>query len=332
VVLYSASDREYATPILDAFDRNHPGTEVVRQFDVEASKTLGLVTRIEREKERPRCDVFWNNEIIHTIRLQQQGLLATHRWKVPDNWPKSFKSQDGTWIGFAARARVLIINKEKLTDRTQWPTSVLDLADAKWHHRCGLAYPVYGTTATHLAILTTHADKIPCHVSEWSQAKDNASVLDWSKWSTALVSNAVVLAGNKQVAVAVASGELDWGLTDTDDAIVEKDSGRPVEIVFPDQNEGGFGTLFIPNTVAVLSKAPHPTAASVLADYLVSEKTEARLTMGNSAQFPIWPDAKQRSRLEESETKIRWSDVNFELAASQWSKIMEELKEKFDAK
>ena len=63
VVLYTSADREYAVPILDAFDRNNPGVEVARQFDVEASKTLGLVTRIEQEQARTRCDVFWNNEI-----------------------------------------------------------------------------------------------------------------------------------------------------------------------------------------------------------------------------------------------------------------------------
>ncbi|MCU0708924.1 MAG: iron transporter, partial [Pirellula sp.] len=75
VVLYCAADREYASPILDAYERDGKGTEVVRQFDVEASKTLGLVTRIEQESANPKCDVFWNNEILHTIRLQQQGLL-----------------------------------------------------------------------------------------------------------------------------------------------------------------------------------------------------------------------------------------------------------------
>ena len=139
VVLYSASDREYATPILDAYDRNTPGTEIARQFDVEASKTLGLVTRIEQERERPRCDVFWNNEIIHTIRLQKQGLLVSRRWNVPDSWPKRLRAQDGTWIGYAARARVLLINKVKLPDSSTWPTSVLELADIKWHHRCGMA-------------------------------------------------------------------------------------------------------------------------------------------------------------------------------------------------
>jgi len=319
VVLYSASDREFATPILDAFERAHAGIEIARQFDVEASKTLGLVTRIEREKERPRCDVFWNNELLHTIRLQKQGLLASRRWKVPDTWPKALKAKDGSWIGFAARARVLLINKDKLPDPASWPKSVLELAEEKWHQRCGLAYPVYGTTATHMAVLASHAEKIP----------SDATSLDWRKWTNGWIDHAIVLAGNKQVALAVASGELAWGLTDTDDAIVEKESGNPVEIVFPDQGVSSFGTVFIPNTICVLRNAPNPNAAALLADYLVSEKAEARLTMGNSAQFPVWPGAKTQSRLSGA-VDAKWADVDFDKAAGSWAEVIEDLKQRLD--
>ncbi len=329
VVLYSASDREYVTPILDAFERSNPGTEIARQFDVEASKTLGLVTRIQKEKERPRCDVFWNNEIIHTIRLQKQGLLAIRRWKVPDNWPKGFKANDGTWIGFAARARVLIINKTKLPDPATWPKSVLELAEPKWHHRCGLANPIYGTTATHMAVLASHEKRIRSEENRNAAYFNQERTLDWNRWSDAWIENAVVLAGNKQVALAVSSGELDWGLTDTDDAVVEMEAGNPIEIVFPDQAAMGFGTLFIPNTICVLQKAPNPAAASLLADYLVSEKVESRLTIGNSAQFPVWPDAKIKSRLTEAQ-ESRWAQVDFEKAAERWEEVLKDLTQRLE--
>ena len=329
VVLYSASDREFVAPILDAFERTNSGTEIARQFDVEASKTLGLVTRIEREKERPRCDVFWNNEIIHTIRLQKQGLLASRRWKVPDTWPKGLKAKDGTWIAFAARARVLLVNKDKLPDPANWPKSVLELADKKWHQRCGLAYPIYGTTATHMAVMASHSDKVVADSEARGDYLKSDRSLDWIRWSDSWITHSVVLAGNKQVAMAVSSGELDWGLTDTDDAIIEKEAGHPVEIVFPDQEKDGFGTLFIPNTISVLAKAPNPTAAALLADYLVSERTESRLAMGNSGQFPVWPEAKIKSRLS-GEKELTWAEVDFEKAAESWTATMEGLKKRID--
>lgn len=309
VVIYCSSDREYSKPILDSFGRHTVGTEVTPQFDVESSKTLGLVTRIEQEKDRPRCDVFWNNEIMHTIRLQKQGLLQSRQWKIPDDWPKEYRAKDGSWIGFAARARVLLINKSKMADSSAWPQSVMDLSNARWKNRCGMAYPVYGTTATHMAVLATYSK-------------------NWEEWIEIVSANAVILAGNKQVALAVSRGELDWGLTDTDDAIIELESGQPVEVLFPDQMEGGFGTLFIPNAVAVLRGAPHPTAASALADFLVSEKIEARLAMGNGAQFPVWPNSSEQPRLLKDK-KIRWATVDFEKASENWKNTLEKLQQYF---
>jgi iron(III) transport system substrate-binding protein len=330
VVVYCASDREYATPILDGFERNTSGTQIVRQFDVESSKTLGLVTRIEQEKTRPRCDVFWNNEILHTIRLQKQGLLASRRWKVPDDWPKGCRSSDGTWVGFAARARVLLVNRDKLPKQEEWPKSVLELANAGWKHRCGMANPVYGTTATHMTVLATS----PQDVQAINASQGNGSVhpvvqgpgsWNWENWLTSVASNAVVLAGNKQVAIAVSRGELDWGLTDTDDAVVEIESGHPVAIVFPDQFAGGFGTLLIPNTVAIVKDGPNPVAANALADYLITERVEGRLTMGNSAQFPLWPNASEQPRLLKDRS-VRWANVDFEKTAESWPKTLDRIR------
>ena len=52
------------------------------------------------------------------------------------------------WYGFAARARVLIVNKNQ-----RHPKSIRDLTDPQWHDRCGVAKPLFGTTATHAACL-----------------------------------------------------------------------------------------------------------------------------------------------------------------------------------
>ncbi len=49
---------------------------VLSKFDVESTKTVGLVEAIIAERERPRCDLFWNNEILNTVRLEKLGLLG----------------------------------------------------------------------------------------------------------------------------------------------------------------------------------------------------------------------------------------------------------------
>ena len=36
---------------------------------------MGLTNLIITEAEQPRCDLFWNNEILNTLRLKEKGLL-----------------------------------------------------------------------------------------------------------------------------------------------------------------------------------------------------------------------------------------------------------------
>ena len=61
----------------------------------------------------------------------------------------------------------------------------------------------------------------------------------------------------------------------------------PVAIVYPDQGDGQLGTLFIPNTLALIKDSPNPEAAEKLLDYLLSSDVERRLADGPSAQIPL---------------------------------------------
>lgn len=305
VVVYSAADREYSQPILDSFERKAAGIEVVKQFDVESTKTVGLANRISSESNQPRCDVFWNNEIMHTLALEKKGLLKKISWDIPMGWPSEMRSSQGNWVGIGARARILIVNTKLLTDPSQYPKSVMDLADPQWQKRCGLARPLFGTTATHFTVLKVKLGEKPSH-----------------EFFEKVSQNAVVLSGNKQVATQVAAGQLAWGLTDTDDALVEIDAGMPVAIVFPDQQPGQPGTLRIPNTIAVIKDCQHPVAAEKLANFLVSEDTEGRLAMGVSGQFPVRPEHPQQSRAQQDPSgkrvAVRWMDADFSAAADLW--------------
>ena len=67
-------------------------------------------------------------------------------------YPEAFRDKDGMWFGFAARARVIIVNRE-LVPQERLPTSIRDLADPSWKAQVGIAKPLFGTTATHAACL-----------------------------------------------------------------------------------------------------------------------------------------------------------------------------------
>lgn len=76
VIVYVSHDRVLSEPVLRKFE-DLTGIHARPVYDVEANKTVGLTNRLIAERDAPRADVFWNNEVVQTIRLQSRGVLAT---------------------------------------------------------------------------------------------------------------------------------------------------------------------------------------------------------------------------------------------------------------
>lgn len=310
VVVYTALDKEFSAPVLETFS-NETGVEALPKYDAESTKTVGLTQEIMTEARRPRCDVFWNNEILNTLRLERQGLVEMYQSPAAEGYPEQWRSPQGDWHGFAARARIILVNTD-LVSADQRPTSINDLKDPRWKGRTGIAKPLFGTTATHAA----------CLFASLGEEAARQFFLD-------LKANEVqILAGNKQVAQAVSQGQIAFGLTDTDDAIVEIEAGRPVAIIYPDQGADQMGTLFIPNTLAIIKGCPHPEEARRLVDYLLGPQVEARLAEGPSAQIPLNPAVETKVRIETPRT-VKPMQVDFDAAADQWDQAREFIRDQF---
>ena len=310
MVVYAALDREFSEPILNRYEEAS-GVTVLTSFDIESTKSVGLTSQIMLERDRPRCDLFWNNEILNTLRLEEQGLLEVYRSPEAENYPQQFVSSEGHWHGFAARVRVLIVNTD-LVSPEEMPRSIHDLVDPEWRDKVAIAKPLAGTTATHAA----------CLYAAWGET-------DADEFFSQLKQNSKVLSGNKQVAHAVGRGEFAFGLTDTDDAFIEKQiNGQPVEIVFPDQGDAQMGALFIPNTLAIVKGGPNTEQAKKLVDYLLQSATEERLAQADSAQFPLHEDASVTSPAAPS-GKLKKMDVDFHAALKTWDVAMERMTELF---
>lgn len=307
VVAYAALDKEFSEPLLEEFGKQ-TGIKVLGKYDIESNKTVGLANEIITNASRPRGDLFWNNEILHTIRLEKLGLLETYRSPLAEKYPQQFVSKEGRWHGFAARARVLIINRQLLPDQSAWPASIAELADPRWRGKCGMARPLFGTTATQAAVL-------------FAQLGDQAAT-DFFKQ---VAGNAVIESGNKQVAQHVAEGRYAWGVTDTDDAVIEIEAGKNVALVFPDQATQG--TLLIPNTLAIIKGGPNTESARKLVDWLLRSETEVQLAKGASAQIPLNREVTERSRVAPEDLKVM--EVDFVAAAEKWETAQRVLVEIF---
>lgn len=270
LVIYCAHDSIYAESILRDFTRQ-TGIPVAARYDTEATKSLGLTELLVREKAAPRCDVFWNNELLGTLDLQEKGILAPYRGPGWQRIPANFKDADGHWTGFAARLRVEISNADE--------TAPFDLA------RFAIAKPLYGTTLTHYSVL-------------W-QRRGREKTIAWHRdWRARGVRE---LKGNAAVKDAVADGACDAGFTDTDDFFLAKDAGKPVAMR-PVQLDDG-ATICIPNTVAIIRGTPREADARRLVDFLLSAATELALARAKSRQIPLGPVAEDQVPAEVRELR-----------------------------
>lgn len=310
VIVYTALDRQFSEPILADFTKK-TGITAQAVYDTESTKTVGLTNRIIAEGDRPRCDVFWNNEILNTLRLKQKGLLQPCKPEQAKHYPAGFRDDEGYWYGFAARARVLIVNTD-LVPADEHPDSVRALADPQWESRCGMAKPLFGTTASHVACLYEKLGVGPAEELLMSFKQNDVQIL----------------AGNKTCAVMVGGGTLAFGMTDTDDAIIELEEGKPVVIVFPDSGPDEMGTLLLPNTLALIKGCPHPKAGEALINYLLSPEVEAHLAEGPSAQIPLHAETPVDSRVVNLD-EIRVMEVDFEAAAAQFEQAADFIADQF---
>ena len=271
VVVYVSHDQDYAQPILEAFEKD-TGIKVKAVFDTEASKTVGLTNRLIAEKNNPQADLFWNNEVVRTIQLKKEGILDVYRPRNYEKLNSLYKDSEGYWTGFAARARVLIVNTD-LLDKTNRPGSLEDLTKPLFAGQVTLADPRFGTTGSHVAAL----------YALWGKEKTE-------NFFKALKKNGLdIVSSNGQTRDKVVAGTKRIGFTDTDDvndALIKKD---PVVMIYPDQKDGQVGTLVIPNTAMLIKGAKHADNAKKLIDYLISDKTESALAFAKSAQMPLLP-------------------------------------------
>ena len=270
VVVYTSEDQVFSEPILKDFEKKS-GITVRAVYDTEETKSTGVALRLVAERDHPQADVFWANEPLRPVMLQQQGLLQAYHSANADDIPGRYRDPDGYWTGFSARARVIIYNTT-LVRPEEAPASVMDLANPRWKGKAGLANPLFGTTTTQLAAL----------FALWGDAA-TARFLDAVK-----LNGVRLVTSNGEAKDLVVSGELAWAFTDTDDASEALEQHKPVAVVYPDQ--GGLGTLVMPNAVALVKGAPHPEAAKKLIDYLLSREVEEKLARSTAAQMPLHPN------------------------------------------
>lgn len=284
VVLYSSADDEILRVIVDQFEKAE-GMKVAVVTDTEATKTTGLVRRLLDEQSSPRADVWWSSEPLGTVRLAREGVLdSLPEPFIPKGWPATLVGAGRSWVGFAQRARVIAFSTKRVSVEER-PTRLRELVEPRWKGRIGMARPQFGTTRTQMAALLAGSGERALR-----------------GWLSGLRSNGVRLYdGNASVVRAIAQGEIDVGLTDSDDAWAAKRNGWAVESVFEARDDGiaieairnvgielaSEGPLLMPNTVSLVRGGPNAAGGLKLVEFLLSPNVERALAASDSRNVPV---------------------------------------------
>jgi ABC-type Fe3+ transport system substrate-binding protein/gamma-glutamylcyclotransferase (GGCT)/AIG2-like uncharacterized protein YtfP len=189
------------------------------------------------EAQNRQADVFWSGDPVRPFPLIERGLIEPYVSTPAAGLPANARASEGAWTGFAARARVLLVNKSRFPT-AEMPRGFRDLTSRRRRGQTAIANPLLGTATMQLAAL----------FSVWGEGPTRA-FLD------ALNGDGVYLASsNGEAKRLVVSGEVASGLSDTDYAHEAMQAGADVAVVYPDDDE--LGTLVIPTSVVLMRHAP----------------------------------------------------------------------------
>ena len=186
LTLYSGRKETLVHPLLDQFTAD-TGIEVEVRY-AGTSETAALILE---EGDNTNADVFFGVGGASLGALSRAGAFVEIDQEILDLVPAEFRSVDGDWIGTSGRARIMVHNKENVTEI---PASVMELANVEWKDRIAIA-PSYGSFQAFVtAMRVIEGDDV---AFEWLEAMNE---------------NALIFSKDEEVMEAVESGVADAGL------------------------------------------------------------------------------------------------------------------------
>ena len=226
----------------------------------------GLAQRLKAEGENSPADVILTVDIGRLYVYDDLDLLAPLDSKqLIINIPDYLRSPNNTWFGLSKRARVIVVNKNKISEGEI--TRIEDLADPKWR---GKICSRPGSHVYNRGIM-----------SSVLAALGQAEAENWAK---GMVANfAKRPQGNDRAQIkAIHEGECDLALINNyyfgklkfSEDIEQRKWSESVRLVFPNQGDGDRGAHVNISGGGVAKFSKNKKEAQKLLEFLTSEKAQ----------------------------------------------------------
>jgi iron(III) transport system substrate-binding protein len=133
ITLFSGQHEQTADGLVTAFEKQTGITVNVRSDDEDT-----LANLIAVQGSHTPADVFYTENSPALEFLQEKGLLSPVDASTLSHTPPEYNSPQGDWVGVSARVSVIVYNPS-LISASQLPTSVMQLADARYKGKLGIA-------------------------------------------------------------------------------------------------------------------------------------------------------------------------------------------------
>ena len=281
--IYSHRQPFLINPFLELFTQ-----ETGIETNVVYSKK-GLAQRLKAEGENSPADIILTVDIGRLYIYDDLDLLLPiESKKLINNIPTYLRSPDNSWFGLSKRARVIVVDNEKIKDGDI--TRLEDLADSKWN---GQICSRPGSHVYNRGIMASV-------LAEYGEEKAE-------EWARNLVSNfAKRPQGNDRAQVkAIYEGECSiaiinnyyYGKLKFSEDPEQRKWVENVRLIFPNQAEGDRGAHVNISGAGVAKFSKNKKEAITLLEFLTSEKAQ-KLYGEINFEYPVNPKVSPSAELQ----------------------------------
>jgi iron(III) transport system substrate-binding protein len=287
VVWYAAMATDRAGELIKVFEAKYPFLKVRFQPGSAARQMEQLM--VEHRSKKQRADIINTRRSFVSV-MAKSGAITRYRTPLRATLREGFADNDGWVNGIYAQPRVFLYNTRMIA-RDKAPQSFDDLLDARWKDKLGMDSLDYDW----LASLIDYYGRAKALEYAGKLAKQQ---LHFRRGPTLLVQLAI--AGEFPVVIDAFPEE----------ALQLRNAKAPAEIVFTEP----FVAVKTPTTVSIAAGAPHPHAAALFVDYLLSKPGQD--LMASQGRWTSRKDANYFADLKGKKMQIaaaEWDDRQVEL-------------------
>jgi iron(III) transport system substrate-binding protein len=309
LTVYTAVEAEDLKRYAETFNQDHPDIKINWVRD-----STGVVTaKLLAEKNNPQADVVWGLAATSLLLLKTEGMLEAYAAKGVEMLDKKFvdKSTPPAWVGMDAWVASVCFNTVE-GERLGLP------APTSWKD---LTKPVY---AGHVIMPNPNSSGTGfLDVSSWLQlfGEDEG----WAYMDALHQNIARYTHSGSAPCKLAASGEIPIGISFAFRGAKSKAEGAPIDIIVPEEGVG-----WDMEATAIVAGTSKLEAAKTLVDWTITRKANEMYNTGYAVV--AMPGVAKPVEFFPDNLIEKMIDNDFEFAANNRAKILEEWQKRYDSK